>query len=116
MKRWILSLTLTLSFGCAEAPQACEAFFAGPVGENGCRVSVGECTDLAVATAVCTDRQCECFKLDYPDIVLDEEVSDASFPQRDTCALSSDEPADHRSIEELFESECGYRLVKGGGA
>ena len=22
----------------------------------------------------------------------------------------------HRAMEELFESECGYRLVKGGGS
>lgn len=116
MNRWIPSLTLVLSLGCAEAPQACEAFFTTPVGDNGCRVSVGECVDLAVATAVCSDRSCLCFKLDYPDIDLDEDVADASFPQRDTCALSSDEPADHRAMEELFESECGYRLVKGGGS
>ncbi len=114
MKRWILSLTLALSFGCAEAPQACEAFFTAPVSDNGCRVSVGECTDLAVATAVCIERECQCFKLDYPDIDLDEEAPDETFPQRDTCALSSNDPADHRAMEELFESECGYRLLKGG--
>ena len=116
MKRWILSLTLVLCFGCAEAPQACEAFIQAPVGDDGCHVSVGECTDLEVATAVCTDNQCDCFKLGYQDIDLDEDVPDTSFRQKRTCDLSSDEPAQHRDFELLFESECGYRLVKGGSS
>ena len=38
------------------------------------------------------------------------------FFQKRTCDLSSDEPTEHRDFELLFESECGYRLVKGGSS
>jgi hypothetical protein len=116
MKSRSLTLALAFAFGCSEAPQACEAFIQAPLGGEGCHVSVGECIDLDVATAVCVDGQCHCFKKAYQDIDLDEEVPDASFSQKRTCDLSSDEPAEHRDFELLFESECGYRLVKGGSS
>ena len=116
MKRRSLILALAFSFGCAEAPQACEAFIQSPVGSDGCHISVGECTDLDVATAVCLDNQCHCFKMAYQDIDLDGDVPDASFSQKQTCDLSSDEPAEHRDFEMVFESDCGYRLVKGGSS
>lgn len=116
MRRPSPCLAMVFLLGCTEQPVACDAFLQAPIGDDGCHISVGECERVDVATVVCLEQQCDCYTMAYDEIDLGLDEPDASFSQRATCALSSDDPADHRAIEELFESDCGYRLVNGGSS